>query len=75
MEDEAYRVIKPLVVTECVVAAFMCNDPKTGANAALDGPINWPGQIREKARKGVEVMGGNIVEGKGYGEIVDNVGE
>lgn len=73
MEDEAYYIIKPLVITECVVAAFVGNDPNSGEDAALDSPIKWPGQESKMARKGVEVMGGNVIENKGYGEVINDI--
>lgn len=75
MENEADGVIKPLVVAEGVVAALMGDDPDAGEDAALDSPVDWPGQERERPREEMEVMGSHIIEAEGYGEVVNDVGE
>ena len=75
MENKANCIVKPLIVTECMVATLMCNDPNTGKDATLDSPVGRPGQEREKARKVLEVMGGNVIEEEGYGEVINNIGE
>jgi hypothetical protein len=75
VEDKANCIIKPLIITECMVATFMCNDPNTGKDATLNGPIGRPGQERERTRKVLEVMGGNVIEGEGYGEVIHDIGE
>lgn len=53
----------------------MCNDPNTGKDATLDSPVGRPCQERERARKVLEVMGGNVIEEEGYGEVINNIGE
>ena len=71
MEDKANNIIKQLVVTECMVATLMGNDPNSSKDATLDSPVDWPCQERERAGKEVEVMGGNIIEVEGYGEVAN----
>ena len=71
MEDKANNIIKQLVVTECMVATLMGNDPNTSKDATLDSPIDWPCHERERTGKEVEVMGGNIIEAEGYGEVAN----
>lgn len=75
MEDKANGIIKPLVVTECMVATLVCNDPNAGKDATLDSPVGRPGQERERARKVMEVMGGNVIEEEGYGEVINYIRE
>jgi hypothetical protein len=43
-------------------ATFMCNDPNTSKDATLNSPIGRPGQEGERARKVLEVMGGNVIK-------------
>ncbi len=62
MQDEANSVIKPLVVTEGMVTTFMCNDPNSSKDATLEGPVNWPGQVGERIRKEVEIIGSDVIE-------------
>lgn len=75
MEDEANSVINPLVVTEGMVTTFMSNDPDTGEIAALECPVDGPSNIGEGMRKEVEIRGGNVVQEKGYAEVVNDIGE
>lgn len=58
-----------------MVATLVCNDPNTGKDATLDSPVGRPCQERERARKVLEVMGGNVIEEEGYGEVINNIGE
>lgn len=75
MENKANCIIKPLVITECMVATLMCNDPNSSKDATLDSPVDRPSQECERGREFVEVIGGNIVEAEGYGEVIEDIGE
>ncbi len=75
MENKSNCIIKPLVITECMVATLMCNDTNTGKDAALDNPVDRPCQERERTRKVVEVMCCNVIEAGGYGEVIEDIGE
>lgn len=56
MEDKADNVINHLVVTEGVVAALVCDNPHAGEGAALEDPIQRPGDVGEEGvREEVEV--------------------
>ena len=61
MQDEANSIIKPLVIIEGMVPTFMCYDPNANQDATLEGQINWSGQVRERMRKGVEIIGSNVI--------------
>jgi hypothetical protein len=65
VEDEADRVINPLIVTKGMVTTLMCNDPNTSENAALDSPIDWPSKVGKRVREDVEVRGSDVVEEEG----------
>jgi len=75
MENKANDIIEQLVVTECMVATLMSNDPNASEDTALDSPVDWPCKERERTGKGVKVVGGNIIEAEGYGEIINDIRE
>ena len=75
MKDEADCVIDPLVITECMVTAFVGNDPDTGENAALKGPVDGPRKGLEVKREELDVRRGYVVEKKDKTEVINNVGE
>ena len=75
MENKANDIIKQLVVTECMVATLMSNDPNASEDTTLDSPIDWPCKEREGTGKDVKVVGGNIIEAEDYGEIINHIGE
>lgn len=72
MENEAYCVIKPLIVTEGVMPTLVCYDPNTSQDTALEGPVYWPDHIRQRLREEVEVIGGNVKEDKGKGHVLNH---
>lgn len=66
MKGKADNVINYLVVTEGVVAALVCDNPHAGECAALEDPIERPGDVGEEGeREEVEVRGGDVVEEEG----------
>ena len=48
VEDEANCVVNPLVITEGMVATLVGNNPNASADAALDDPVEGPGQVGER---------------------------
>lgn len=75
MENKANGIIKPLIVTECMVATLMCNNPNAGKDTTLYSPVGRPGHERERAGKVMEVMCGNVIEAEGYGEVIKDIRE
>lgn len=45
MKDQPDGVVNPLVVTESVVTALVCDDPNTGEDATLENPIDRPSNV------------------------------
>ncbi|KAF5955730.1 hypothetical protein HYC85_008586 [Camellia sinensis] len=41
----------------------------------IEYPVNKPGKVRERLRKEVDVIDGEIVEQEGYDQVINNVGE
>ena len=56
VDDKTNSVIHPLVVAECMVTAFMGNDPNSKENTALKNPVNRPGKIVVWRRKEMEYV-------------------
>jgi hypothetical protein len=57
---ETNKIIKPLIVTKCMVTTFMSNDPNTSENATLENPIDRPKNEGKRVREEMEVSGGNV---------------
>lgn len=49
VENQSNCVVKPLVVAEGVMATLVGNDPDTREDAALEGPVDGPGEVGERA--------------------------
>lgn len=75
VEDEADGVINPLIITKCMMAAFMGDDPNSGANRSLYGPVEAPCKVGVGGGEEGDVCGGDVVEGSDDDEVVDDVGE
>jgi hypothetical protein len=65
MKYETNKIIKPLIVTKCMVTTFMSYHPNTSENATLENPIDRPKDEGKREREGVEVSSG-YVENGGY---------
>lgn len=60
MQQKPNGVIDPLVVTEGMVATFMCYDPNTTYDRGLKEPVNRPCETGEVAGEEVDVTRGRI---------------
>lgn len=75
MEDETDNIIKKLIVGECMMTAFVGNDPDTGCNTALDDPVHGPGYVLVGRGDLGDLIKGNIEEGGDDGKVIRDVGE
>ena len=76
MDNEADKVIDPIVIAEGVVIAFVAHDPGTGEDAALYCNVSCPAQVVERAGKIlVYISGGNVVQSVGHEEVLNEVAE
>ena len=73
MEHQAHEVIYPLVITKGMMPTLMGYDPDPCKDTTLEGPIDWPRDIRVRIRQRRNVSCGNVVEQRGQGDIIDDI--
>lgn len=58
-----------------MVTTLMRYHPNTSQDTALNIPVNWPRQERERLRERLDVIASNVVQEKGNGKVIKDIGE